>query len=420
MRTLRPTLVLVLAVATLVASAAPFAGLAGVVPFVLARRHGGTWRARVSLCLAALATAIALGWAVVYAEPPRAIVRAESPVVSSVAGGTVTKEGSFVSGALYPWAERRDVLRVARASGDAPSERAFRVDGIAGETLHIDSASLLSVAHDEGVEIVPTTTQTLVSVREPLVPLRLVFDDAVVHGEPTRTWRLEAPRPASARAVLVLEARTTAFAEEAFARYLGTMGQGMDPFMASVTKETCSDACRQEVWDDETERLGIPLVVQPEGGARELVAPVGSQGVRRFGVVLDATKSRASLSVTLSATPGFWEIEHAWLAPYEGDASPEVITPTSARLRTAGGAEDVRALVMESDRTRVALHDRESLDLLFPPALPAAGRVQSTFIALRAHYRVPTGGRRFLNVAAIAAHRVGLTSLPRYSRTLVQ
>ncbi len=417
---------LALALLALLASVVPFLGLTGIVPIILLRRQAqrSSWWSRATFVASAFAVAIGLFWCVVYVEAPRPIVRAESPFVSSVDGQGVTVEGSFVSGALYPWAERHDVLRAAHL-GAAADAHVLRIDGVAGETFLVDSASLLVAEHEPSVEIIPTTTQTLVGIRDgdAVVASPLVSTDSALGGEPTRTWRLSFPgfsRSVSARAVLVITARTTAFAEDAFARYLGTMGQSMEPFMASVTKETCSDACRQEVWDDETERLGIPLVVQPEHGARQLVAPVGSRGMRRFGVVLDVPESTTAplpLVVQLKATPGFWEIESVALAPTSEEVTADVIPPSSARLLRADSEQDVRDLVIESDRTRAAIHEHESLELRFPSRAPSS-RMQSTFISLRGHYRVPVGGRRFLNLPAIAAHRARLTSLPRFAATL--
>ncbi len=429
MVSVRPTIVLGLACLALVLGVVPFAGLAGVFTIVLAVRvlrqePRARVRMRAALAVSGMAVIVGLAWVWVYVEPPRRVVRGQSPVVLAVVGNELHSEGSFVTGALYPWAERRE-LSLASHLQASDSAYSLRIEGLHDETLQVDSVGLIVADHEPSVVLVPTTQETVVAVNgavESLGPLSLV--DAVVDGEPVRTWTVRFPRSngttGATRALLVLEARSTPFADEAFARYLGTMGQSMDPFMSWVTKETCSDACRQEVWDDETARLGIALRVSVVGAAAapQSVAPVGAGGARTFAVLVDVPAGDGPIEIRLMSTPRFWDVARATLAPDAERRSYVTLTPALAELRHGEHVEDARELVSTSDRRRVALHDGDSLDLRFQAPPLAPGQARAIFIALRAHYRVPTGGRRFLNLPVIGAHRSGLVSLPRFASTL--
>lgn len=417
----RTKALLPLAWLVLLGSVVPFVGLLGAALGYTAwrmRRNGSLSRAWVvGIMVPCVASALAgLVWGWVYAEPPLPFVRAESPRVQSFDGQSSVVEGAFVTGALYPWAERTDVV-ISQHLQAVDGQYRLRLAGAARETMQVDSILLTVVTHEPNEEVVPTNEQELRKVRGKVSPLHpLTFSNSIVNGEPRRAWELSFPHPAGARAALVLSARTTRFAEEAFARYLATMGQAMEPFMAKVTKETCTDACRREVWEDETGRLGIPLMVSVTGQAQTAVAPVGTE-LRTFAVELLVPNEPGPLQVRLEATPRFWEITGAWLAEDRGRADGEVLVPASAVLLHGTTSVDVRALVTNSDRTRAAVVEGETLSVTFgapAPGLPT----QSTFIALRAHMRVPVGGRRLLDLPRIAAHRWGLTSLPRFSAAL--
>ena len=425
----RPTIVLGLACVALVLGLVPFAGLLGTAVFVLAVRAlrgqtGARVRLRAAISLSVIAVAMGAGWTWVYLEPPRPALRGQAPVVVAVMGDDLRSEGSFVTGSLYPWAERRELARATQLQ-EHTGAYALRIEGAREQTMQVDSVGLVVADHQPGVVLVPTTQEAVVSVSgsvAPLAPLSSV--DVVLAGEPVRTWAVRFPRPAATngaaptRALLVLTARSTAFAEDAFARYLATMGQSMDPFMSWVTKETCTDACRQEVWDDETARLGIALQVSVFGAAPRSIAPVGTHGLRTFAVPIDLPAGSGPVIVRLLATPRFWEIARVALAPDSARQDCIVLAPARAELRRLEHTEDVRELVTSDDRRRAALRVGERLDLRFDAPPLTDGRERVVFIALRAHYRVPTGGRRFLNLPVIAAHRSGLISLPRFASTL--
>ncbi len=422
MPSLRPTIILGLACLVLVLGAIPFGGLLGAVVALLAicamRKTRSRRRLRVAIAVSTLAMLLGLAWVWVFVEPPRRVVPGEGPVVLAMLGHELAAEGAFVTGSLYPWAERREVVRASHLV-ERDGTYSLRIDGARDEALQVDSVGLFVVDHERGAELVPTTQGTVVAVSGATEPLLALSPTDVVRGsEPVRTWTLLFSRPLSARALLVLTARTTAFAEDAFARYLATMGQSMDPFMSWVTKETCSDACRREVWDDETGRLGIGLRVSVAGGASIAIAPVGARSARTLAVPIEVPAGEGPLRVLLSATPRFWEIAHATLAPDAETRSGLTLVPVRAELSHGAQRDDVRELVTSSDRRRAALHEGESLEVRFDAPALATDRARTIFIALRAHYRVPTGGRRFLNLPVIAAHRSGLVSLPRFAAGL--
>jgi hypothetical protein len=440
-----------LAVTALLGSVFPFVGLAGVIAIGLALRdRGGTRRALRGLAigLGGASTAVALGWAVVFCAPEKPIAHATCPRVQSWDGASYRLDADLVAGSLYPWAERLDVAPAAHLAASEGEVR-LRIEGDSESEEQIDSFELWSVTGDPAVEILPSLKGGLFAVRDAAAPLRAVdasgadvrplaaaadgrlLESAVTtgsDGEPAQSWTLEFARPGSAggaaRALLVLRAHGTAFAEEAFARYLARMGQGMGPFMEWVAKEDCP--CSEEVFDDETGRLGIPLrlTVAPGTSAApvHLIWPVGPAALRSFVVPIDLPPGAPGERVTLrlESTPRFWEIDRAALAPHAGgDLPPTILRLRSALLSSPGRAsEDVAGQLARADRRRIALRTGDLLDLRFeaPAAAPVAKR--SLFFALRGFYRVPVGGKRLIDPAAVLSHRLGLRSLPRFAATL--
>ncbi len=432
----------------------PFVGLLGLPAIALAlrdlRRGEGERRSpRRRLLVAAVAlgcasTLGAAGWALVRLEPPRGVTPGSCPLVHAHDGAKYRLEASLVAGSLYPWAERRDLDRLTHMQ-PVLGEYRLRIQSALEETDHIDSLSILVIDHPADIEVLPTGKGELVAVEDALSPVRAVsgsgasvlealaaedgrmlpFEAEVTgEGEPRQSWILDFPRPRTDHALLVLRGRSSRFAEEAFARYLATMGQGMGPFMEWVTREDCPGSCRQEVMDEETERLGLPLVITvltPGPGSAQVhrVAPVGPAVVRSFALSIELPPGGDPVSIRLEATPRFWEIDRVQLAPDPGGKlEPRILLPGEASLVTASGQEDVLERIIESDRRRVALRAPSYVDARFRAIPPSPGLTRSSFVALRGYYQVLVGGRRLIDLSAVLAHRWGRTSLPRFAASL--
>lgn len=413
----------------------PVAGLAGAIAIALARRVPPSLGSRAARALGAASVATVVGWAAVLSWPARPIARGESPrVVSSEPGeGAV----SVVAGSLFPWSERTDAVRVA-----APAAGAFgvRIVADADATIHLDRASAIVVDHAPGHTIVPAEGGALYTVTAVSPPRAARAGDGRdvtelvasvdgraapptsrrgADGEPVDALDVDLSRPAGARLAVLVTARTTPFAEEAFARYVARMGQGMTLLMSRVTKEDCTERCRREVWDDEIGRLRVPLSVTltRDGAPPEStsLAPLGSASMRTVAVPVDVG-SAVSLRVSLSWTPRFWEIDRVALAVL-GDP-PEVRPVAAAQVVTSRGPAPAK-LVEIDDRRRVTIDPGAEAALAFalpPPPPPPAER--AVFVRVRAYYTVPTGGHWGLDPAFIFAHRSGLTSLPRFAESL--
>ena len=443
---------LALGVVGLLGALVPYFGLLGILAVVVAATgtratDGPTPRFRrgVSLAAAAFGSVATVLAALVLLLPVASLTRGSSPRVYSDDGAAYRLEGSLLAGALYPWAVRRDVARLAFLH-PASGEVRLRVQNDHDGTDNLDAVNVWIVDHDAATEILPTPLGALLGVEDAKGPLRavdgagadvraaLMAEDgamltgatiATPSGDPRQTWTLEFPRPAgplTRRAIVVLRARSTSFAEEALFRYLATMGQGMGPLMEWVETEECTTECPRTLLAEELERLAIPLLVKVLSGTRvasvHAVAPIGPAVVRSFALPIDVPPEGDVVSLRLEATPSFWDIDRVELAEERDPSMPIVprsLRPRAATLISGPRSDDVLDRITEDDRRRVTLRRGEHVDLRFdaPPQEPGLRR--STFVALRGYYRVPIGGRRFVDPAAVLSHRWGLTSLPRFA-----
>lgn len=415
---------LALAVASLLLAVFPLVGLLGAIAVALAARERPSPRPRLrraTIGLGGAAFAVGLAWAVVLALPARPPSRASCPTVLAWDGEAWRLEASLVAGSRYPWAERREVAATPRLAPRLGEYRA-RVPGDPEGVLHVDSVQLLLVDHPPGEVAVPTENGAIALVAGPLALPRPTLTTRAASGAREDTWSATAPRPPGARAVLLVQARTTAFAELAYGRYVARMGQGLDALITRATREDCTDRCRQEVWDDELDRLGVRLEVGGAGIAARPVGPFGAATARTVAIPIELGPGAEGAPVALSAKAvgGFWEVVGLGLAAAR-EVEPRGLAPRSATLVRPAGAEDATALVAAADRRRVDVPPGADLELAFDaPAPPEAGTTRSALVGLRAWYTSPTGGHLGLDPAMVLAHRTGLVSLPRFAAGLAR
>lgn len=310
----------------------------------------------------------------------------DRPVALGTCPTVVTDDGvaaSVLAGALYPWAEREDVAPLPTLH-ETGGEARLRLENRGEATsAFVSQVQLLVVDHDEASEIFATPAGRLVAVRHSFLPTRRTPDG------------VELDRVEGRRALLVLEARSTPFAEKAFFRYLATMGRGVSPLMEHAVRTDCGTACAREVMDDELARLGLPLRVTVVGGSSTAIAPVSPALARRFAVPIELPETGSTITIRLEAVPRFWEIESVAIAPESADVPFQTIGGQTAQAEIlASGHSDLRFAV---------------------PPLTSAKR--SFFVAVRGHYSVPIGGA-LLHPITILEHRWGLISLPELAARL--
>jgi hypothetical protein len=426
----------------------PFAGLLGTLGLILSvidlvtrdppdrpRRHG---LAIAGAAFGGLATAGVVVWVVIFASAAQSASRSSCPHVYAYDGEDYQLDADLVSGALYPGAVRTDTDRLEHLVA-VDGEYRLRIQDDLEEVDHVDRLSLLLVDHAAGAEVLPTQGGELWAVEGAAAPLRAVdaagrdvrpelavADGRAVQGaadaprtaggDPREAWTLTFARPATARALLVLRGNSTPFAEEAFATYLAQMGQGVGPLMEWMFADDCP--CTRAHVEDEMNRMGMPLTVAVSTGgawtpAASLV-PVGP-AVSRSQVVLIELPAGGGETVTLrlGATPRFWSLDQVALAPAPGGpVTPREILPGAAR--TAAGV-DVTGLLAEGDGREVVLSPGERVDVRFAAPPVESGRTRTAIVSMRGWYQMGVGGRKGLDPAAIAAHQLGLTSLPRFA-----
>ncbi len=412
------------ALVSLFSAVFPWVGFLGVVAILLAIRDlnpaSGLPPSRLTfaaIALGCLATIGGFGWAIVLQEPSKPIAHGGCPRVYVFDGSQYRLDADLIAAALYPWAEQRDVVRLDHIRSVDGAYR-LRIQNDREETDHLDSVSLLVVDHEENTQVLPTTKGELMAVRDAQRPIRVIDDK---NGERQR-WTLDFARPAtSERALLILRGHSTDFAEDALFRYMATMGQGIGPLMAhAVAKADCT--CSREVLAEEAELLGLPLVVTVSTGTGwvpvEAILPIGPAVARSIVVPIDLPANTDQVSIRLEATPRFWQIDKFELAPAQKSSlSAQLLKPRSATLVATEKSESVIDQITQSDHRRVKLQSTEHVDVLFD-APPTTSGARSVFVALRGYYQVPIGGKRLVNVAAVLAHRWGITSLPRFSAGL--
>lgn len=434
----------------------PFAGLIGTVGLVVGivdtravdppharQRHGFSI---AGIVLGALATLGALAWGISATWLAVGVSRGSCPHLYAFDGETYRLDADLASGALYRGAEREDSDRLESLRA-VDGQYRVRLQNDLEEIDNVDSLALLVVDAPEGVEVLPTPSGELVSVAGALGPTRAVdalgrdvlgllgADDGQgvgvsrTAGLPERatrdSWTVELPRPpgASSRALLVLRARNTQFAEDAFIQYMAKMGHGVRPLleMAAGSDEGC--ACYRQYMNEEVERLGLPLRVRvgAAGAAatpgRSALEPIGPATLRTLAVPIDLPPGDGPIVVELDATARFWEIDRVALAPPERAAlDVRMLSPRSA---TTTRGDDALGLLAGSDQRRVVIRPGERVDVRFDaPPPPREGQRRTVVARLRGYYDLDIGGQQGVDPSWILGHRLGWTSLPEFARGL--
>jgi hypothetical protein len=424
----------------------PFFGFAGILGIILGlvdrsrpdaperpQRHGLSIAGIVIGILAALGGVV---WIIITVWFTATVARGSCPHLYAHDGAEYRLDGDLLSGALYAGAERDDLDRL-ESLRPVDGEYRVRIADELDETDHVDSLSLLYVDHPAGVEVLPTQTGELVPVRDAqralravdargadVLPLVASLDGRMVTGamesagDPHAIWTLDFQRPKTKKALLIVRGHNTPFAEDALGRYLATMGQGLRPALEWAQPKPC--ACFRAYIDEEVERLGLPLSVQVGSGETWARAPslmpVGPAILRSQALPIDLPAEGERVSIRLGATPLFWEIDSVELAPLdEGPLTPTAMSPRSAQRSTG---EDVLDLLAEQDERRLVLTPGQTVDVRFAAPPLAAGMERTVMASMRGYYAMDIGGKRGLNPAVIAAHRLGWVSLPRYAAEL--
>ncbi len=367
-----------------------------------------------AVVVGSLAVVGAVAWIVALTLLVNVLNTASScPHVYAFDGEAYALDGDMASGALFSGGERADLDRLEHLQ---PIDGVYRlrVQNDLDETDYINQVAVLVVDHDVDEEILPTQDGAIRSVRHATPPI----DKSVEATGTQQTWVLEFARPAGDEGLLVIRGNNTAFAEEAFGRYMARMGRATGPLLDWITDDGC--ACNREYLDREVERLGLPLgveVADADGwGERQLVGPVGPAVMRSQILVLklhEVTGER--VRVRLTFTPNFWAIDDIRLASASGDdPTTVVVTPTRATFEH----EDVTEALTHADEHRVVVEKGSWIDVELQAPPLVAGRKRTTIVQLHGYYAVDFGGIWGLNPAAVIAHNTGLSSLPDYAQGL--
>jgi hypothetical protein len=407
----------------------PFAGFVGLIGAVICildlqsdeepGQPKAEARLRVGVALGTLSTLGAICWVIAVVWLDRHVKTGSCPHLYAFDGDGYRLDADLASGALYRGAERDDMDRLESLRA-VNGEYRVRLQNDLDEIDNVDSLELLVVDADRGAEVLPTQSGALVAVRSAKKPLATTRTSVVVGGDPRDLMDVELPRLAGDRAVLVLRARNTRFAEKAFVEYMAKMGQGVRPLMELRADSAEGCACYQRYLAAEVERMGLPLwvsVSSPGGprAPRPSVQPVGPAVLRTQAVPIDLPRGGGDrVIVRLEATPRFWEIDAVEIAPLD-DARPDVTV-----LAASGASTDAaRDLLATADQRRVVLRPGEHVDVRFAePPPPAEGRSRTVVARLRGYYDLDIGGQKGVNVARLVAHRAGWVSLPRFATTL--
>jgi hypothetical protein len=415
-----------------VAGIIPFAGFLGVVGVILGlvdrnrvdppnapQRHG---MSTAGIVLGSLSTLGAIAWVVAVVWLATSVKAGSCPHLYAFDGEKYELDADLASGALYKGAEREDTDRL-ESLREVDGQYRVRLQNDLEEIDNVDSLSLLVADAPSDVEVLPTASGELVSMSGARAPLRVSTSPSIRRADPRESHTFEFARPAqidSARAALVLRARNTRFAEEAFLKYMAKMGQGIRPMleMASESKETCG--CYRRYLDEEIERLGLPLwvsVSSQDGSVttRHVVAPIGPATPRSQALRIDLPPGEGPVIVTIEATPRFWEIDRVELAHERAAPVVSVLRPKSA-VGMAG--EDVLERLTETDGRRLVIRQREHVDVRFDAPPPAPGRTRTVVARLRGYYDLDIGGQQGVDLSRIAAHQLGLVSLPTFAEGL--
>jgi hypothetical protein len=421
----------------------PFVGFLGTLGGLCGLRYLFTskgdshFAAVVALLFGLIATGAAGLWTV-------AITRGSCPHVYSYDGKGWHLDADPLSGALLSGAERTDWDRLESLQ-PVQGQYRIRVVGELEETDYIDEVFLLLAEHPRGTVVLPTLQGELVSVRDAypasgatdaagrdVLPLVAKADGNVFRSrvadlppgrgpDPRERLTLRFARPPSHHAVLWLTAHNTPFAEEAYVRYMATLGPGMGRLMRLAQTSTTYPYAQRVA--DESRRLGLPLVVYlgaaGQGGEAPgsglALGPLSPAVPRDFAVPLTLPPGdEPEVTIRLEMTPLFWEIDQVRLAAAPDAPTAAVVLRPRAVHDAAG--RDVRALVAAAEGRRAVLHKNDYIEATFD-APPAAGAdsERTVVVAVRGYYEGEFGGRAFLNPYALLAHHLGLRSLPRFA-----
>lgn len=418
----------------------PFVGFLGLVAILLGvvdgqgydrpeapRRHT---LAKVGIILGALASVGAVIWTIVTIWFVSAASHGSCPHLYAFDGKEYRLDADLASGALYRGGERDDFDRL-EALQLADGKYRLRLQNDLEEVDHVDSLSLLVVDGPSDAEVLPTQAGQLLAVAGARPPSRavdgagqdalslLAADDGRSVGLGKKdasheAWTLQFPRPAGGKGLLVVRARNTAFAEDAFVRYLAKMGQGVRPLMEMAVTNYEDCACYRKYLDEEVGRMGMPLGIVA-GATTTSLKLIGPATLRSTVVPIELPPGDGPVTVSLEATPRFWEIDQVLLGSEA--AAPEVRTLAPAAATTHDG-KDVLGLLVKNDEQRVALRRGEHVEILFD-APPLAESKRRTVVArLRGYYDLDIGGRKGIDVGRMIAHRLGWVSLPEFAKTL--
>ena len=394
-----------------------------------------TGLAIAAIVIGVIDTVAAITWIVVYAF----LATMSCPHVYAFDGDTWRLDADPLSGSLFAGGESDDMDRLEHVRAVDGSYR-IRVADDLDEVDHIERVALITADHPEGEEVLPTQDGELLRVRDAAAPsaasdergrdvlaaLREADDVAFVSrledfppeaaGEPRERLTIELPRPAGSEGVLVLRARNSAFAADAFTDYLAQMGPGLSVLLRSA--EDSSSYPYKTRLDDEMRKLGLYLDVEVWDGTAWHTAgalrPIGPAVYREQAIAIALPRgSEPTMRVRLSMAPLLWEVDRARLCARSVLADE----PVSLTPREGEGVAKLR----DADGDRLVLHKGESIELAFDAtAPPKAGWTRTVFVSIRGYYDVDIGGHGWLDPFAVMAHRTGRTSLPRHALALAR
>lgn len=425
---------LILAIVSALLVWLPFAGYLGLIAALWALavyKETTTGRTVVSVILGLFGTAGAVFWTV--------LAMSSCPHVYAHDGEGYRLDADMLSGALFRGAESEDLVRLEHAK-DLGGRYRIRIADERDERDFLDRAELWLVDHPRDLEPLPTPGGRLPLLREPLPPTSAVDEagrdrlaqvlrsdgaawtgepsdhDPAAPAEPRSSLTLAFPAVARGEATcLVLRARNTAFATEAFYRYLGRVGPGLGTLL-EWAQSSQTYPYRQRL-QDEIQRMQMPLRIEicAAGACRRAgeLGPVGPAALRDVALPLEGLEDfeGQDVEVRLSAPPLFWEIDRAALAKSAGDAEARRLSPSQA---TGPRGAEVAAVLSGADGRRAALEQGEALDLIYEAPAPVAGQSRSVFFALRGYYEPRIGGRGWLDPVALYRLQKGEDSLARY------
>jgi hypothetical protein len=442
-------LALIFGIIALLASIIPFAGAIGLFAIVLGlvellggepgpQPGSGRGMGVAGLIMGVLGCGAAAIWVVIIAT-------SSCPHVYTYDGTDYRLDADPLSGSFLEAAASTDWDRLEHLA-EVEGQYRLRVANERRERDFVDSLALLVVDHEPDALVVPTQSGELVALSSLAAPLgvsdsldrdlrelvREADDERWVSRledlpeEPAsdpREWLVvEFPRPAARETVLLFRGRGTAFAAEAFARYLAHMGPGLGTLLE--WSQCSEDYPFRDRVRDEMRRLGLVIDVELWNGTdwvrQTEIRPIGPAVVRDQAVRLELPEGETNtVRVRLAMTPRFCEIDRLALEL----APVAVATPT--RLEPAGAVgvrgADTKTTLASRDGVRLRLDEGQSTDVVFlAPAAPEAGVVRTVVLEVSGYYSFDIGGRGWLNPLAIWRHRNGHDSLPRFAARLAR